>query len=292
MNDQFGSTGAKHVSIKEAASRVGYTTDYVARLARAGKIDSVKDGSRRLIDLEGLKLFELSARAEKQRRQEALRTERLREQQLAQSKEKGSPTMDTVIPSALPTLLRSLAFFFMLMAGTVGFMYSHDELQLAVRTTYEQQALAEVGEQSALVYVAFADAANARVIRSMDDLVARVTDAHIGVRNYGRQLQYAYEAALAEIGAQLLAAVYSAVEHSLTEANELEVGFNASAERVVLAVQEVSGVLSEDDAQTASLGNFTGNELKLCAKTGAQELRFCILYNFYLSTKEVLYGKK
>ena len=98
-----------HLSVKEAAQLVGYTSDYVARLAREGRIISKKENGRRLIDRDSLKMFELASRAEKQRRQEQLRAERLLERDLKNKKSaRGVATPDLALP-AIPSPYRALA---------------------------------------------------------------------------------------------------------------------------------------------------------------------------------------
>ena len=70
---------AKYVSAHEGALCVGYTSDYVTKLARDGKISAQRNGKQWLIDLDSLKLFTLQVEAEKRARKEALREERLAE---------------------------------------------------------------------------------------------------------------------------------------------------------------------------------------------------------------------
>ena len=69
----------KYVSPREAAMRIGYTSDYVTRLAREGKIAAQRNGKKWIIDLESLKLFSLQVEADKRTRSEELREERLHE---------------------------------------------------------------------------------------------------------------------------------------------------------------------------------------------------------------------
>lgn len=66
----------KFVTAKEAALKVGYTADYVGRLAREGKVDSYKDGRQWFVELDSLKLFTLGVEAEARRRQEKVKQER------------------------------------------------------------------------------------------------------------------------------------------------------------------------------------------------------------------------
>lgn len=69
----------KFTTAKEAAKMVGYTSDYVTRLAREGKVVAYQEGRQWFIDSDSVKLFELETKKEKTRRQEQLREERKRE---------------------------------------------------------------------------------------------------------------------------------------------------------------------------------------------------------------------
>jgi len=71
------------VPVRDAAKRVSYTTDYVARLAREGKIDARREGRTWQVDLDSLKLFSLQAKADSLRKQEQLKIERRQEQAAA-----------------------------------------------------------------------------------------------------------------------------------------------------------------------------------------------------------------
>jgi hypothetical protein len=62
--------------IREAAKRVSYTTDYVGRLAREGKILAKREGRVWLVDLDSLKLFSLQAKADAIRKHEELKVTR------------------------------------------------------------------------------------------------------------------------------------------------------------------------------------------------------------------------
>jgi excisionase family DNA binding protein len=74
-----GSVNKKYLDAKTAGKLVGYSADYVTRLARESKIDAVKTGRQWLIDPESLKLFTLEVQAEKRERAIKIREERKRE---------------------------------------------------------------------------------------------------------------------------------------------------------------------------------------------------------------------
>lgn len=67
------------ITAREGAVLVGYSADYVARLAREGKIVGRREGKQWLVDRDSLKLFTLRAEAEKRERNAALREERRQE---------------------------------------------------------------------------------------------------------------------------------------------------------------------------------------------------------------------
>ncbi|PIR84934.1 hypothetical protein COU16_00240 [Candidatus Kaiserbacteria bacterium CG10_big_fil_rev_8_21_14_0_10_47_16] len=73
---QYLLTNKDFVPAKIAARRVGYTTDYVTRLAREGKVDARKDGRKWVVDLIAILTFAQDAEEEKNRRSQTLRAER------------------------------------------------------------------------------------------------------------------------------------------------------------------------------------------------------------------------
>ena len=70
------------VPAKVAAEQVGYTTDYVTRLAREGKISAVREGGKWLVDFDETILFAQKAENEKLLRRYQLSAERKNELQL------------------------------------------------------------------------------------------------------------------------------------------------------------------------------------------------------------------
>lgn len=67
------------VSVKDATSLVSYSSDYIARLARQGKIVAEQRGRAWFISPDSLKRFSLEQQAEQRARQAALKEERLQE---------------------------------------------------------------------------------------------------------------------------------------------------------------------------------------------------------------------
>lgn len=72
VEDSNFQNSKKYVTVKEATKRISYTPDYIARLAREGKIESIRKGRQWLVELDSLKLFQLQADAEKKHRQAEL----------------------------------------------------------------------------------------------------------------------------------------------------------------------------------------------------------------------------
>ncbi len=71
--------GVNLVSIKEAASTVSYSRDYVARLAREGKIVASQIGRQWYVDVDSLRKFSAEVAVLEEARKEELRAERKRE---------------------------------------------------------------------------------------------------------------------------------------------------------------------------------------------------------------------
>lgn len=76
MNQVLEIEKSTMVTVKEAAERIGYSADYVGRLAREGKITAERIGRKWFVDLDSVKLFSLEAEAEKRIRSDAIREER------------------------------------------------------------------------------------------------------------------------------------------------------------------------------------------------------------------------
>lgn len=100
-------TKVKFLPVREAADLVSYTPDYVAKLARQDKIKAHQEGRQWMVDVDSLKLFELQGEADRKRRAEQLRNERLRElasvQQTAVEQNVISHTQATTAPALLLT---------------------------------------------------------------------------------------------------------------------------------------------------------------------------------------------
>lgn len=69
----------KFLPAKEVAELVGYTPDYVSRLAREGKVAAERRSRGWFVDPESVKLFLLTAEKKKRSRNDQIRDERLRE---------------------------------------------------------------------------------------------------------------------------------------------------------------------------------------------------------------------
>ncbi len=72
----------EYLSAREAARRVGYSSDYVARLARQGKITATRIGAQWFVDPESLDSFTQFAERSKEQRREELRSVRLKEREV------------------------------------------------------------------------------------------------------------------------------------------------------------------------------------------------------------------
>lgn len=79
MTEQSVSQSKNYISATEAAKLIGYSSDYVARLAREGKIAAQRVKRQWFVEPESLKLFSLEAASEKRKRQEQLKQERVKE---------------------------------------------------------------------------------------------------------------------------------------------------------------------------------------------------------------------
>ena len=76
MSTTIKINGVTLVPIKDAATQISYTRDYVARLAREGKIVATQVGRQWFVDLTSLQNFSEEASAQEAARKLALRLER------------------------------------------------------------------------------------------------------------------------------------------------------------------------------------------------------------------------
>lgn len=77
--------GKFFLSSKEAARLSGYTSDYVARLARLGKVSATRVGSQWFVEPKSLEDFLQVADSSREKRNEQLRSERKRERASAET---------------------------------------------------------------------------------------------------------------------------------------------------------------------------------------------------------------
>lgn len=86
------SSGIAYVSSKDAARSVGYTSDYIARLAREGKIISRREGIQWFVELGSLQMFLKAVERSREERKAQLREERRKE------REQHEATVVVVVP--------------------------------------------------------------------------------------------------------------------------------------------------------------------------------------------------
>lgn len=91
------------IPAKDAAKRVGYSADYIAKLARENVVVGERRGRAWFVDLDSVKMFSLQRAAEQRQRQEELRLERLAELARIKAAEASSDDGDEVVSSAFPT---------------------------------------------------------------------------------------------------------------------------------------------------------------------------------------------
>lgn len=119
------------MSAREAAMLVGYTPDYVGRLAREKKVHAVQKGRQWFVDPESLKLFSLEAEAEKRQRQEFLRAQRIRERYEKLAISRVDAVMVSVNQSAPIALVQGLIVFLCgVLFFSVGLISYQEDLNL------------------------------------------------------------------------------------------------------------------------------------------------------------------
>lgn len=140
----------KFVSTQEGAELSGYTSDYVAKLARDGVVLAKKDTKGWLVDAESLKLYALEVEARKRAKAKALRDEQKR---ISYSQ------VDNLRRSVLAERTKTPAVMIALQAGVVttciallAVLSSHSKPAVAnLSSLVENISLANVSSQVALL---------------------------------------------------------------------------------------------------------------------------------------------
>ncbi|MFM2374244.1 MAG: hypothetical protein RLZZ234_239 [Candidatus Parcubacteria bacterium] len=81
------------LSSKEASARSGYTSDYISRLAREGKIGAKRVGITWFIDAASLEVFLVESERAREARKEALRIERTNEREMLRARASAHATV-------------------------------------------------------------------------------------------------------------------------------------------------------------------------------------------------------
>lgn len=123
---------ARFLPAKEAAALVGYSPDYVARLARESKVAAEQRNRQWFVSLDSLKLFSLQQAAEQRERQNELRERRLREYAAKQRYAQRTLADVPFSTHTLPALLASgVVAVCVALIGVLGWNIVDAELQLA-----------------------------------------------------------------------------------------------------------------------------------------------------------------
>jgi len=101
----------KFISTREAASLVGYTTDYVARLAREKKVVAKQVNKQWMINCDSLESFVLKTETNKRERKENLRLQRLQERAQVQSVEQASEARQQISLSGKYAVAQTTVLF-------------------------------------------------------------------------------------------------------------------------------------------------------------------------------------
>lgn len=126
LNQQFETL----VPASIAARQVGYTCDYITRLARAGKIAAEKVGRQWHVDLQAVLDYARDAQEKSERRKNELRTSRKVEYTVLQKDR--ADEIESAIRTGKMFALAQACFVFIgvLMLGASGYFSTHEE-QLA-----------------------------------------------------------------------------------------------------------------------------------------------------------------
>lgn len=119
------------IPTREAAKLVGYTADYVAKLARDGVVEATRQGRSWFVNPESLKLFTLQAEAEKRERQKQLREFRKEERANARVKAQGEVLVAKVDSGVSVAVAQVVALFLCgVLLASISFVSYQEELDL------------------------------------------------------------------------------------------------------------------------------------------------------------------
>ena len=107
-------TDTAYITASDGGRFVGYTGDYVARLAREGKVAGRRIGHQWFVEKESLAVFAADAEKQKRLRGEAIREERKREQKAsvetkAEKRILGVLGVSETLPENIPAVAQRLA---------------------------------------------------------------------------------------------------------------------------------------------------------------------------------------
>lgn len=124
MSTQIEINGAQLIPLKEAAKRIAYSRDYLAKLAREQKIVATQIGRQWFVDMSSLQTFLDSVALEQEVRKQQLREERKRELLAKKELETLSIDIKTKIDKShrLSLAVASIVLFLGFFSGSV--MYS------------------------------------------------------------------------------------------------------------------------------------------------------------------------
>lgn len=134
----------RYLSARDAAALVGYTPDYVTRLAREGKVVAEKEGRQWFVERDSLKLFTLEVEAEKRVRSEELREERRNERYRTLHKVQAEVLANEVDNGGLFAFLQTVAVAVCLFIGLQVVWFA---VESGVDTTALAAGVEKVGQQ-------------------------------------------------------------------------------------------------------------------------------------------------
>lgn len=129
MSDSIDINGKKLLPIKEAASTVDYSRDYITRLARERKIVATQIGRRWYVDVNSLKSYQEVSQLEQEIKKQQLSDERKRELVIKSKREEKRAVLHKRVSRRVPAIVM-MVFVVALGIGAGAVLESHS------RTTF------------------------------------------------------------------------------------------------------------------------------------------------------------
>lgn len=147
MSSTFSNHHQNFLPATDLARKFSYTSDYISKLARDGKIAAIRDGRRWLINENSLNNFLIQTSQEKILRKNSLRIERIQERQkyLEMRAVVAASSLNLSVPNPFDAFIKAVLIMACgSMAGMIGFVVHQENLNLNILESGLYEMVAQV----------------------------------------------------------------------------------------------------------------------------------------------------